>query len=182
MERSGRPILLTAEGGRPVLEPTHSRLWWVGVVGLWGWRWCVMAARTTSKVKTVITTMPDGETTSTTTVFGADEKEVTVSVEADGEVIGGGGLRANVSVCWRLSRCSRGHPKTCVFLCGGLLIGADVVACVQNYDVPSTMPPDSPVRRVDTIPLEELASHANEEGLVKVRDSFACISVRAVLS
>ena len=54
-------------------------------------------SRTTSKVKTVITTAPDGETSSTTTVFGEDGKEVTVSVEADGDIIGGGGLRANVS-------------------------------------------------------------------------------------
>ena len=42
--------------------------------------------------------------------------------------------------------------------------------CVRsNYDVPSTMPPDDPVRRADTIPLEELAAHADEQGLVKVR-------------
>ena len=54
-------------------------------------------SRTTSKVKTVITTAPDGETSSTTTIFGEDGKDVTVSVKTDGEIIGGGGLRANVS-------------------------------------------------------------------------------------
>ena len=37
------------------------------------------------------------------------------------------------------------------------------------------MPPDNPVRRADTIPLEELASHANEEGLVKVRPCQHCV-------
>lgn len=51
---------------------------------------------------------------------------------------------------------------------------------VQNYDVPSTMPPDNPVRRADTIPLEELASHANEEGLVKVCALRSCIARASV--
>jgi hypothetical protein len=49
---------------------------------------------TTSKVKTVVITTPDGETTSTTTVLGGQGKEATVSVEPDGEIVGGGGARA----------------------------------------------------------------------------------------
>ena len=53
-------------------------------------------SRTTSKVKTVITTTPDGQSTSVTTVFGAGDKQATVSVEADGGIVGGGGSRANV--------------------------------------------------------------------------------------
>jgi hypothetical protein len=71
----------------------------------------------------VITTAPDGETTSTTTVFGVGDKEATVSVDADGEVIGGGGLRANVRAIWGV-RPSVGDCALCVLLCGGLLIGA----------------------------------------------------------
>jgi predicted peptidase len=53
-------------------------------------------SRATSKVKTVITTTPDGQSTSVTTVFGAGDKQATVSVEADGGIVGGGGSRANV--------------------------------------------------------------------------------------
>ena len=54
-------------------------------------------SKTTSKVKTVVTTAPDGSTTSQTTVFGGQEgQEATVEVKEDGEIVGGGGLRANV--------------------------------------------------------------------------------------
>ena len=45
--------------------------------------------------------------------------------------------------------------------------GAGGPMLANNYDVPSTAPPDEPIRRVDFVDLEDLARYADENGEVK---------------